>query len=82
MTGVTATEVGLSTTQVVATAVLIYSPTVSLTAFDFIGSDALAIVLVGASLVVGVRFALLSLSIASYFERVATSWKWPLAYVS
>jgi predicted branched-subunit amino acid permease len=80
VTGVAATSVGLSQLQAVAMSVVVYSPTVMLTAFALLESETPLVVLVVASLVVGVRFTMLSLSIAPYFERLATGWKWLLAY--
>ena len=79
-TGVAATAVGLSPLETVGMAVLVYSPAVILTALELLDSGAPLVVLVVASLVVGVRFAMLSLSIAPYFERVGARWKWLLAY--
>lgn len=79
-TGVAATAVGLSPLETVAMAVLVYSPAVILTALELLESGAPLVVVVVASLVVGVRFAMLSLSIAPYFERVGARWKWLLAY--
>lgn len=80
VTGVGAVAVGLSPLQAVAMAVVVYSPTVMLTAFELLDAGTPAAVLVVASLVVAVRFVLLSLSIAPYLERLATGWKWLLAY--
>lgn len=80
VTGVAAASVGLSPTEAVAMSVVVYSPTVMLTAFSLLESGAPAIILVAAPLVVGARFSMLSLSIATYFRRLATGWKWLLAY--
>ena len=80
VTGVAATAVGLSGIETAAMSVAVYSPTVMLTAVRLLGEGAPTAVLVFASLVVGVRFAVLSLSIAPHFDRVATRWKWLLAY--
>ena len=51
-----------------------------LTTINLIERGAPPTVVVLGSLVVGVRFAMLSLSIAPYFERVSTRWRWVLAY--
>lgn len=80
VTGVAAAAVGLSSAQSTAMAVVVYSPTVMLAAFQLMEQGTPAVVLVVASLTVGVRFAMLSLSIAAYFERVSTGWRWFLAY--
>ena len=80
VTGVAATTVGLTPVETAAMSVVVYSPTVMLTAFSLLESGTPVVVLVAASLIVGVRFAMLSLSIAPYFRRLATRWKWVLAY--
>ena len=80
VTGVAATAVGLDPSQAVTLAIVVYSPTVMLAAFELLGAGAPLVVLVVASLVVGVRFSMLSLSIAPYFDRLSTRWKWALAY--
>lgn len=80
VTGFAASAIGISPVQTGAMAVIVYSPTVMLTAFGLLESGAPAVVLVVTSLVVGVRFMLLSLSISSYLARLSTRWKWLLAY--
>lgn len=80
VTGLAASAVGLSPLHTATMAVVVYSPTVMLTAFGLLESGAPPVILVVTSLVVGVRFMLLSLSISSYLDRVATGWKWLLAY--
>jgi len=80
VTGVAATAVGLEPAEAIAMSVVVYSPTVMLAAFELLRSGTPVAVLVAASLVVGVRFSMLSLSIAPYFERLSTRWKWALAY--
>lgn len=80
VTGVAATAVGLSLIQAVAMALIVYSPTVMLTAYTLLESGTPAVILVVASLIVAVRFVMLSASIAPFFSRFATRWKWPLAY--
>lgn len=80
VTGVAATAVGLSPHQATAMSVIVYSPTVMLTAFELLESGTPAVIVVGAALIVGVRFSMLSLSIAPHFERLSTRWTWLLAY--
>ena len=80
VTGVAATAVGLAPFQTVVMMVVVYSPTVMLAAFELMDAGAPLAILVVASLVVGVRFAMLSLSIAPYFERLSTRWRLALAY--
>lgn len=80
VTGVAAASVGLALNQAVAMSVIVYSPTVMLTVYTLLKLGTPAVILVVASLIVAVRFVMLSASIAPYFSRVATRWKWLLAY--
>lgn len=80
VTGLAANAVGLSLVQAAVMAVVVYSPSVMLASFGLLETGAPAIVLVAASLVVGVRFMLLSLSIAPYLDRLSTRSRWLLAY--
>lgn len=80
VTGVAATAVGLPPLQATAMSVIVYSPTVMLTAFELLESGTPAVIVVGTALIVGVRFTMLSLSIAPYFKCLSTRWKWLLAY--
>lgn len=80
VTGVAATAVGLSLSQAVAMSLIVYSPTVMLTAYTLLESGTPGVILVVASLIVAMRFVMLSASIAAYFGHIATRWKWLLAY--
>lgn len=80
VTGVAADAVGLAPVRATAMSYFVYSPTVMLTAFTLHESGTPAVVLVVASLVVALRFAMLSASIAPYFSRFSVSWRWVLAY--
>lgn len=80
VTGLAASGIGLAPAPTVAMSVVVYSPTVMLTAFGLLEAGAPAVIVVVTSLVVGVRFLLLSLSLSTYLERVATRWRWFLAY--
>lgn len=80
VTGIAASSVGLPPVQAVAMSVIVYYPTVMLTAFVMLEAAAPALVLVATSLVVGSRSIMYSLSLAPHFERFSASWKWFLAY--
>jgi len=80
VTGVAATTVGLDPVQALSMSVFVYSPTVMLAAFKLLDAGAPVAVVVAGALVVGVRFSMLSLSIAPYFERDSTRSKWAMAY--
>lgn len=80
VSGIAATTVGLAPLQAVAMSVAFYSPIVMLTALNLIDIGAPPAIVVLGSIVVGVRFAMLSLSISPYLERLSARWKWTLAY--
>ena len=80
VTGVAAASIGLTLIEGLSMSVIVHSATVMLTAVSLLQSGAPEIVLVVAPLIVGVRFMLLSISIAPYLERVDTRWKWFMAY--
>lgn len=80
VTGIAATEAGLGPLQAVGMSVIVYSPTVMLTALELLRTGTPLSILVLTSLTVGVRFAMLSLSIASYFSHLRTHWRMFLAY--
>lgn len=78
--GVAAPVAGLSPIQALAMSIAIYFPSVMLTALELLRSQLPDVVIVLTSLIVGVRVVILRLSIAPYFERFSTGWKWLLAY--
>lgn len=78
--GVAAPASGLSPIQTMAMSVVVYFPSVMLAALELLGARLPEAVVVVTSLVVGVRVVILSLSIAPYFRRFSTAWKWLLAY--
>lgn len=80
VTGLAASAVGLSVIQASVMAVVVYSPSVMLTAFGLLEAGAPTIILVATSLIVGVRFMLLSLSISPYLNQLSSTWQWLLAY--
>lgn len=80
VTGLAASAVGLSVLQTGVMSVVVYSPSVMLTAFGLLEEGTPAVVLVATALVVSVRFVLLSLSISTYLRRLSSAWRWLLAY--
>lgn len=80
VTGLAASAIGLSVLQTGVMAVVVNSPSVMLTAFGLLETNAPAVIVVATPLVVGVRFMLLSLSISTYLRRLSSPWRWLLAY--
>lgn len=80
VTGIAATTAGLPPIQAIAMSIVVYYPSVMLTAFVLLEAGTPGAVLVVASLVVGSRSLMYSLSLAPHFTRFSTAWKWFLAY--
>lgn len=80
VTGLAASAVGLTPLHAGVMAAVVYSPSVMLTAFGLLEAGAPAAILVLTSLVVGLRFTLLSLSLSSYLVRLSRRSRWALAY--
>uniref|UniRef100_UPI003EBCEBDB AzlC family ABC transporter permease n=1 Tax=Halorubrum sp. HHNYT27 TaxID=3402275 RepID=UPI003EBCEBDB len=78
--GIAGTEAGLSPVEILGMGVLFFSPVSTITTIDLLAAGAPDIVIILTALSVVVHFTILSLSIAPFFERVSTSWKWVLAY--
>jgi predicted branched-subunit amino acid permease len=80
VTGVEGVAVNLHPLQVLIMSVFVYSVTVMLTAFQLLEEGVPTLILVFTSLIVGLRFMIVSLSISSYFRKLSTRWKLFLAY--
>lgn len=80
VTGIAAITVGLTPVQAIVMSLLVYYPSVMLTAFVLLQAATPLVVLIPTSLVVGARSVMYSLSLAPHFSRFSTAWKWFLAY--
>lgn len=80
VTGVAATDVGLSPLQTLGMGVLFFSPISTIATIELLESGAPGFVIVVTAISVVLHFAVLSFSIAPYFDRLSTGWKWVLAY--
>lgn len=67
---------GLSVPQALGMSVLVYGGAAQLAVVDLLASDAPFLVVAVTGLVVNLRFAMLSASIAQYFRRLPTAWRW------
>ncbi|MEF8788628.1 MAG: AzlC family ABC transporter permease [Haloarculaceae archaeon] len=67
---------GLSVTQALGMSVLVYGGASQLAVVDLLGRDAPFLIVAATGLVVNLRFAMLSASIAPYFRRLPTAWRW------
>ena len=76
VTGAAMVAGGLSVPQAVSMSVLVYGGASQLAAVDLLAGDAPFLVVAATALAINLRFAMLSASIASYFRRLPTAWRW------
>lgn len=81
VTGIAAITVGLTPAQAIVMSLLVYYPSVMLTAFVLLQAATPLVVLIPTSLVVGARSVMYSLSLAPHLSRFSIAWKWFLAYL-
>jgi 4-azaleucine resistance transporter AzlC len=74
--GVAMVSSGLSVVQALSMSVLVYGGASQLAVADLLTRDAPFVIVAVTALAVNLRFAMLSASIASYFERLPTAWRW------
>jgi 4-azaleucine resistance transporter AzlC len=67
---------GLSVPQALGMSVTVYGGAAQLAVVDLLARDTPFLVVAVTGLVVNLRFAMLSASIASYFRRLPTAWRW------
>ena len=67
---------GLSVPQALGMSVLVYGGAAQLAVVDLLAKDTPFLVVAVTGLVVNLRFAMLSASIAAYFERLPSAWRW------
>jgi len=67
---------GLSIAQALGMSVLVYGGASQLAVVDLLARDAPFLVVAVTGLVVNLRFAVLSASIAAYFRGLPTAWRW------
>jgi 4-azaleucine resistance transporter AzlC len=67
---------GLSVPQALGMSVLVYGGAAQLAVVDLLARDTPFLVVAVTGLVVNLRFAMLSASIASYFRRLPSAWRW------
>lgn len=74
--GVAMVSSGLTVVQALSMSVLVYGGASQLAAVDLLARDAPFVIIAVTALAVNLRFAMLSASIASYFRRLPTAWRW------
>ena len=79
--GVTAVKAGLSPEVAMGMSVFIFAGASQLAAIQLLSQGALPVVIVFTSLVINLRFAMYSASLAPHFQHLPKRWRWPLAYL-
>lgn len=74
--GVAMVSSGLTVVQALSMSVFVYGGASQLAAVDLLTRDAPFVIVAVTALAVNLRFAMLSASIASYFRRLPTAWRW------
>lgn len=78
--GIAAVEAGFPPVDAVAMSTMVFAGTVQFAVVELWAQDALPVVIVLTALVVGLRYSMYSASIAPYFERLSTRWRWLLSF--
>jgi len=76
VTGAAMVSGGLSVSQAISMSVLVYGGASQLAAVELLAGDTPVLVIAATALAINLRFAMLSASIASYFRRLPTAWRW------
>ncbi|APZ42331.1 AzlC family ABC transporter permease [Acidihalobacter ferrooxydans] len=79
--GVTAIKAGLSPTEAMGMSFFIFAGASQLAAIQLLAQGALPVVIVFTALVINLRFAMYSASLAPHFQHLPKRWRWPLAYL-
>lgn len=81
VTGITATEQGLSPLETLAMTLLFYGGAAQLVALQLMREGVLPLIILFTVLVVNLRFMMYSASIAPHVHTLPRRWKWPLSYM-
>lgn len=81
ITGIAAVEAKLPTGLAIASSIIIFAGASQLAATQLIRDNGAFVVIILTVLVINLRFAMYSVSLAPHFKRLAASWKGLLAYL-
>lgn len=79
--GISAISIGLSKTMAVAMSAIIFAGSAQLAAIELFGQQAPMVIIVLTGLIINLRFAMYSASLAPYFKDLSLPWKGCLAYL-
>lgn len=78
--GIAAGNAGFRPVEAVAMSALVFAGTVQFAVVELLQQEAIPTVVVLTALIVGLRYAMYSASIAPYFKRLSNRWKWLLSF--
>lgn len=78
--GIAAGQAGFAPLEAAAMSTMIFAGTVQFAMIELVQQDALPTVIVLTGLLVGLRYAMYSASLAPYFADLSRRWKWLLAF--
>lgn len=78
--GIAAASVGFTLPQATGLAAFVFAGLASLTMIDLFDGGSSIAVIVAAALIINVRFAMYSASIAPHFEKLGRVWRWTLPF--
>jgi 4-azaleucine resistance transporter AzlC len=81
ISGIAAVEVGLSTPLALALSFIVYAGTAQLAALQLLAANAPPVVIIFTAVIINLRFAMYSASLAPYFKRLPAKWKGILSYI-
>lgn len=81
MTGATAVSIGMSPYEAVFTSALVYGGAAQLAAFELINNSTPLAIIIFTSLMINLRFSILSAGIAPYLRPLTRRWKWVSAFL-
>ncbi|QXI30774.1 AzlC family ABC transporter permease [Pseudomonas vanderleydeniana] len=81
VTGVMATEMGMSPGTAMGMTVLFYSGSAQMVVLQLLHQGALPVAMVLTALIINLRFIMYSASLAPHLHHLPRRWRWPLAYL-
>lgn len=81
VTGVMATEMGMSPGTTMGMTLLFYSGSAQMVALQLMHNAALPLTIVVTALIINLRFIMYSASLAPYVHHLPRRWTWPMAYL-
>ncbi|MEJ2630515.1 MAG: AzlC family ABC transporter permease [Acidihalobacter sp.] len=79
--GVTAIKAGLSPQAAMGMSLIVFAGASQLAVIQLLAAGALPLVIFFTAVIINLRFAMYSASLAPYFQHLPKRWRWPLAYL-